>query len=118
MLHQSGKRKLNKSSSHRRSLIRNQAIHFIKYGVLQTTKPRVKEVQRFVEKIVTISRDGANFNVIRRVNAIIPYDKVAARKMIDEIAPKYKDRPGGYTRVIPLGKRGSDNAPITRLEWV
>ena len=118
MVHQNGKRKLNKKPAHRKALLRNQMIHFIKYGCLQSTRPRVKEVQRLIEKVVTIARVGAEFNTIRRVNQLLPYDKNAARKMIDEIAPKYKERPGGYTRVIPIGKRGSDTAPIIRLEWV
>lgn len=118
MLHQIGRRKLNRKPAHRRSMIRNQVIHFIKYGMLQTTKPRVKEVQSLVEKVVTISKAGANFNTIRRVNKILPYDKTAAKKMIDDIAPKYTDRPGGYTRVMQIGKRRSDGAPIARLEWV
>ncbi|MCK4264904.1 50S ribosomal protein L17 [Candidatus Babeliales bacterium] len=118
MIHQSGKRKLNKKPPHRRALVRNQVIHFIKFGCLQTTKPRIKEVQSAVEKVVTLARKGSDFNTIRRVNQILPYDEKAVRKMFEEIAPKYKERPGGYTRVIPLGRRGSDTAPIARLEWV
>jgi large subunit ribosomal protein L17 len=118
MNHQSGRVKLNVKASHKRSLVRNQAIHLIRYGCLQTTKARVKEVQRFVEKVVTIARKGADFNTIRRVNQLLPYDKEAARRLIDEISPKYENRPGGYTRVIPLGRRTSDTAVIARLEWV
>lgn len=118
MIHQSGKKKLNRKPEHRKALVRNQVIHFIKYGVLQSTKPRVKEVQRVVEKVVTIARNGGDFNTIRRLNSILPYDKDAVKKMVQDIAPKYKDRPGGYTRVLPMGIRGTDMAPIKRLEWV
>jgi large subunit ribosomal protein L17 len=118
MMHQNGRKKLNMKSAHRRSLLRNQVIHLIKFGALQTTKPRLKEVQRLAERIVTIARVGYDFNTIRRVKALLPYDSEAVVKLIKEIAPKYVSRPGGYTRVIPLGRRTSDTAPIARLEWV
>lgn len=99
-------------------MIRNQIIHFINYGFLQTTKPRIKEVQKTVEKLVTIARKGWEFNTIRRIKQELPYDAKAAEKLIKQIAPKYLSRPGGYTRVIHLGRRASDTAPISRLEWV
>ena len=118
MRHQIGKKKLNRRAPHRRSMIRNQVIHLINYGCLQTTKPRVKEVQKTVEKLVTIARKGWDFNTIRRIRQELPYSFVAVTKLIKEIAPKYQGRPGGYTRVIPLGKRPSDTATISRLEWV
>lgn len=118
MNHQNGRKKLNLRSDHRKSLLRNQVIHLINYGSLQSTKARVKEVQRMVEKLVTISRVGSDFNTIRRVMSILPYDKDAVNKLIKEIAPQYVDRPGGYTRVIPMGQRVSDTATIARLEWV
>ena len=118
MNHQIGKKKLNRKPAHRRAMIRNQAIHLINYGCLQTTKTRVKVVQQFAEKLVTIARKGPDFNTIRRVKQLIPYSDAAAKKLIQEIAPKYVDRPGGYTRVIPLGMRASDTATIARLEWV
>ena len=118
MKHQCGMKKLNKRSAHRKALLRNQVIHFINYGCLQTTRVRVKEVQKLSEKIVTIARKGYDFNTIRRVKQILPYDQKAVEKMIKEIAPKYVDRPGGYTRVILLGKRESDTATIARLEWI
>ena len=104
--------------AHRKALIRNQIIHLIKFGILQTTKARAKEIQRRAERIVTIARVGADFNTIRRVKALLPYDQDAVIKLIKEIAPKYVGRPGGYTRVILLGRRTSDTAPIARLEWV
>ena len=118
MKHQIGKKKLNLRAPHRRSLIRNQTIHLINYGVLQTTKPRVKVVQAFAEKLVTLARKGQDFNTIRRLKQLLPYDDKAVKKLMMEIAPKYVDRPGGYTRVIPLGRRVSDTAPIARLEWI
>ncbi|HBS47919.1 TPA: 50S ribosomal protein L17 [Candidatus Dependentiae bacterium] len=118
MNHQYGRRKLNVKPSHRKAMIRNQIIHFINYGCLQTTKPRIAEVRSVSEKLITIAREGWNFNTIRRIKKHLPYDNKAVEKLIKEIAPKYVDRPGGYTRVIPLGRRSSDTAFVARLEWV
>ncbi len=118
MLHQSGRKKLNRKSPHRRAMLRNQVIHLITYGHLVSTKVRVKEVQRLAEKAVTIARQGNTFNARRRVQALLPYNKQAVLKLFKNIAPQYVDRPGGYTRVIPLGTRVSDTATIAKLEWV
>jgi len=118
MVHQNGRKKLNLKAPHRRALLRNQAIHLIKYGHLVSTKARIKETQRLVERVVTIARVGNDFNARRRVHALLPYDVDAVIKLFKEIAPNYVSRPGGYTRTIPMGKRMSDTATITRLEWV
>ncbi len=118
MRHQNGKRKLNLKPAHKKSLMRNQVIHLITYGHLTSTKATVKEVQKFAEKLVTLAREGNNFNARRRAKAILPYKDEALVKLFTEIAPKYVSRPGGYTRVIPMGKRASDTADIARLEWV
>jgi large subunit ribosomal protein L17 len=118
MKHQNGRRKLSVKPAHKKALVRNQVIHFIRNGVLQSTKPRVKEVQNFIEKAVTVARKGYDFNTIRKIRQILPYDQEMVVKLIKEIAPKYVDRPGGYTRIINLGTRPSDTAPIVRLEWV
>ncbi len=118
MLHQSGRKKLNLTSSHRKSLLRNQVIHLITYGHLVTTRARAMETRRFAEKLVTIAREGNNFNARRRAKAILPYKDEALVKLFNDIAPRYASRPGGYTRVISLGRRMSDTAPIARVEWV
>ncbi len=118
MKHQSGKKKLNMKASHRRSTLRNQVIHLINYGHLVSTKARVKEVQRLAEKLVTIARVGNHFNARRRAQAKLPYSQKALVKLFTEVAPRYIERPGGYTRVLSLGRRVSDTAPIARLEWV
>lgn len=117
-MHQNGRKKLNVKSGHRKALLRNQVIHLINYGFLQTGKVQVKEVQRVAERIVTVARTGYDFNTIRRIKQLLPYDDAAVTKLIKEIAPKYVGRQGGYTRVISLGRRVSDTAPIARLEWV
>lgn len=118
MIHQNGRKKLNLKAPHRRALLRNQAIHMINYGHLVSTKARVKETKRLVERIITIARTGNTFNARRRVHALLPYDDKAVIKLFNEIAPQYVSRPGGYTRIIPLGKRMSDTATVARLEWV
>ena len=118
MIHQNGRKKLNVKAPHKRAMLRNQAIHLIKYGHLISTKARVKETKRFIERAVTIAREGNTFNARRRVHALLPYDTAAVVKLFKDIAPQYISRPGGYTRMIPMGKRMSDTATIARLEWV
>ncbi len=118
MRHKSGKKKLNIKPDHKRSLMRNQAILLIEEGHITSTRARIKELQRFVERVVTVARKGNDFNTRRRVKALLPYKEQAVVKLIKEIAPNYIERPGGYTRVIPMGKRTSDTATIARLEWV
>jgi len=118
MRHQKGRKKLNLKSSHRRSLLRNQVIHLITYGRVESTKVTLKEVKKLAEKVVTIARDGNTFNARRRAKSLLPYKEEAVIKLFKEIAPRYVDRPGGYTRIIPLGRRMSDTAVVARLEWV
>lgn len=118
MVHQSGRKKLNLKSSHRCSMLRNLLISLIDYGHVKTTRARAKELQRFAEKMVTIAREGKNFNNYRHVHMSLPYKQASIRKLFEEIAPKYVNRPGGYTRVILLGRRVQDTAPVARIEWV
>lgn len=118
MNHQNGRKKLNLRSPHRRALLRNQVIHLITYGHLTTTKVTAKEVQRLAEKLVTIARVGNHFNARRRVLALLPYKEEAIVKLFNEIAPRYVNRQGGYTRCIPMGRRVSDTAAVARLSWV
>jgi large subunit ribosomal protein L17 len=118
MRHQNGRKKLNLKPAHKRSMLRNQAMSFIMYGFVVSTKARVKELRKFAEKLVTIARQGNEFNIRRRVNALLPYKQDVALKLVKEIAPRYVNRPGGYTRIIPMGRRISDTAELARLEWV
>lgn len=118
MKHQIGRKKLNRAPGHRRALLRNQVISLITYGHLVTTKVRAQEVRRFAEKLVTLAREGNNFNARRRAKALLPYKEETLVKLFTDIAPRYVHRPGGYTRIIPLGRRVSDTATMARLEWV
>ena len=118
MNHQNGKKKLNLKYSHRIAMLRNQLMHLIENGFLVSTKARVKEVQKLADKVVTIARVGNDFNARRRVHALLPYKPEVVVRLFTTIAPKYVERPGGYTRIIPMGKRVSDTATIARIEWV
>lgn len=118
MKHQSGRVKLNLPRAHRTALLRNQVISLITYGHLVTTKTRAKEVRKLAEKLVTIARVGNDFNARRRAKSMLPYKDEALVKLFQEIAPRYVHRPGGYTRIIPLGQRVSDTSAMARLEWV
>ncbi len=118
MMHLNGRKKLNVKQGHRKALMRNQAISLILHGHLQSTTAQVKALRSYVEKIVTLARVGGDFNTIRRISQELPYDKEAVYKLIKEIAPKYTQRPGGYLRIYNLGRRPSDTAPISRIEWV
>ncbi len=118
MKHQSGRPKLNRAPAHRRSMLRNQVMGLITYGHLVTTKARAQEVRRFAEKLVTLAREGNTFNARRRAKALLPYKDEVLNKLFITIAPRYVNRPGGYTRMIPLGRRISDTALMARLEWV
>ena len=118
MKHQSGRKKLNRAAPHRRSMLRNQAMTLIQYGHLVTTKARAQEVRRFTEKLVTLARQGNTFPVRRMAKSLLPYHDEVLDKLFTEIAPRYVQRPGGYTRIIPLGRRVSDTAAMAKLEWV
>lgn len=95
---------------------RNSARSLILHGSIKTTLPRAKKLRPVVEKLVSTARKG-DLVARRRLLAKIP-DKEVVRKLIDEIAPRYKKRPGGYLRIIKLGPRKSDGAEMARLEWV
>jgi large subunit ribosomal protein L17 len=118
MNHQNGRRKLNVSSKHRKAMLRNQALLFIKYGVLRSTTARIKEVRRLVEKVVTVARDGNNFNARRKALQMLPYEPKTLEKLFEEIAPRYVTRPGGYTRIRLMQRRLSDTAELAQLTWV
>ena len=118
MRHLKKKKKLNMSSSHRRSFLRNQVLHLIRYGHITTTLRVAKAVRSFAEKVVTIAAKGNDFNRRRRVKQLLPYNDQILVKLFKDIAPHYTDRAGGYTRIFRLGNRISDTAKMARLQWV
>lgn len=116
MRHRKKGRKLSRTLSHRRALLRNLAISLIMNGRIITTEPKAKELRRVVEKLITKAKDGT-LHMRRQVIAFIPH-KEAVKKLFNEIAPKYKDRNGGYTRILKIGEREGDAAFMTLVELV
>lgn len=118
MKHQIKSKKLNLKFPHRKAMLRNQVIHLITHGSLTTTMPSAKEARKLAERLITIAKVGNEFNARRRAKALLPYKEDALLKLFLEIAPKYVNRPGGYTRIIKMPQRIADTAPIGRVEWV
>ena len=100
MKHQSGRKKAEFKRLAPKRDVRNQVIHLITFGSLTSTKANVKEIQRFAEKMVTLARQGNDFNSRRRAKAILPYKEEAVIKLLQEIAPKYQGRPVGANRPV------------------
>ena len=111
-----GTRKLGKTSAQRKALLRQQTTDLLEYGKLETTFTRAKEVQPVVEKMITLGKKGGLANY-RRALAYITKEDVA-KKLFDEVAPKYKERDGGYTRVTRTGARRGDAAEMAVIELV
>lgn len=118
MRHLNSRKKLNMKPSYRKAYLRNQVIHLINFGHITLSLVGAKEVRRLAEKIVTVARAGNEFNTRRKALQMLPYSEVALEKLFTEIAPKYVQRPGGYTRILRLGRRPSDTCSMARLQWV
>jgi len=116
MRHKKSGRKLNRTSSHRISLMRNMVTSLLKHEQISTTLPKAKELRPIVEKIITLGKNDT-LNNRRRVYAYVRDDKVV-RKLFEVIGPRYKERPGGYTRVIKAGFRYGDAAPLGVIELI
>ena len=116
MKHNIKNRKLNKTSSHRKAMFMNMSNSLIKHEQITTTLPKAKELRRFVEKIITLGKKGKLES--RRKAISILQDQKMAKKIFDVLAVRYKERNGGYTRIIKLGNRFGDNAPTAVIEFV
>ena len=116
MKHNITHRKLNRTSSHRKALLMNMSNALIKHEQITTTLPKAKELRPFVEKIITLGKNG-DLESRRRAVAILQ-DQKNTKKIFDVIAERYKERSGGYTRIIKLGNRFGDNAPTAVIELV
>lgn len=117
MRHRVGKKKLNRTTSHRVALLKNLSDSLIVHGKVETTLAKAKFFKPYVEKLVTKAKKDSTFTTVQRVNAKLA-TKDASRKLFEEIAPKFKERNGGYTRIKKLGFRAGDNAPMALIEWV
>jgi len=120
MRHRHGYRKLGRDSEHRAALLRNLACDLIENGRINTTVPKAKELRRYVEKLVTKSKN-ADLNTHRYVYSKLGSNqraKAATRKLIEEIAPKFENRNGGYTRIVKTGFRRGDAAEMCIIEFI
>lgn len=116
MRHKHGYRKLSRTSAHRAALLKNLSIALTREGRIETTLPKAKELRSYYEKLITKASSG-DFNAHRAVFAMLQ-DKEATNKLVTEIAPEYKDRNGGYTRIIKTRTRRGDAAPMAIIELV
>ncbi|WP_104697946.1 MULTISPECIES: 50S ribosomal protein L17 [unclassified Helicobacter] len=116
MRHNHDYRKLGRTSSHRKALLKNLSIALIEHGKIETGIFKAKELQSYIEKLVTTARVG-DFNAHRAVFAVLQ-NKSATKKIITEIAPKYKDRNGGYTRIQRTRVRRGDASTLAVIEFV
>jgi large subunit ribosomal protein L17 len=119
MRHQKRGRKLNRTASHRRALLRNLTASLIIHRRIQTTDAKAKELRTFVEPLITFAKQGT-LHARRQVMKALPgqQGKQVTSILFNEIAPLMVDRPGGYTRIIKLGNRSNDRAPVSMIELV
>ncbi len=116
MRHRIAHRKLNRTSSHRKAMFANMASSLIEHEQIVTTLPKAKELRPFVEKLITLAKKG-DLNS-RRLAVARTRNKDMTKKLFDVLGPRYKDRQGGYIRVLKAGFRYGDNAPMAVIELV
>ncbi len=116
MRHRNGPRKLNRTSSHRLAMLRNMCVSLIKHEAIKTTLPKAKELRAVVEPLITLGKHPTLAN--RRLAFDRTRDRDAVTKLFGELGPRYQARPGGYTRILKMGFRVGDNAPMAFVELV
>lgn len=109
-----GYRKLRRSTDHRNLMLRNLVTSLLKNGRIQTTETRAKETRKIAEKMITLAKRG-DLHARRQVLAYM-LDETVVKNLFDEVAPKFQERNGGYTRILKLGPRRGDGAPMAILE--
>ena len=116
MRHHKSGRKLNRNSSHRKAMFSNMANSLFDNEIIKTTLPKAKELRRVAEPLITLAK---NDSVANRRSAFSKLrDKEVVGKLFNELAPRYKERPGGYTRIMKCGFRSGDAAPMAYIELV
>ena len=116
MRHRHGLRKLNRTSSHRQAMFKNMAVSLLRHEAIKTTLPKAKELRRIVEPLITLSKEPTLAN--RRLAFDRTRDREIVTKLFDVLGPLFKARPGGYTRILKMGFRNGDNAPMAFVELV
>lgn len=116
MRHRNGLRKLNRTSAHRLAMLRNMAVSLLRHEAIKTTLPKAKELRRVVEPIITLGKKPTLAN--RR----LAFDRLRDREMVvkvfNELGPRYANRNGGYLRILKMGYRQGDNAPMAYVELI
>jgi large subunit ribosomal protein L17 len=116
MRHRHGLRKLNRTSEHRQAMLRNMCNSLLRHEAIKTTVPKAKELRRVVEPLITLSKQATVAN--RRLAFNRLRDRDVVTKLFNELGPRYQARPGGYTRILKIGFRIGDNAPMAFVELV
>jgi large subunit ribosomal protein L17 len=116
MRHGHGLRKLNRTSEHRLAMLRNMMNSLLTHEVIKTTVPKAKELRRVVEPMITLAKEPTLAN--RRLAFDRLRDRDVVVKLFNELGPRFKARPGGYTRILKMGFRVGDNAPMALVELV
>ena len=116
MRHRHGLRKLNRTSSHRLAMLQNMMNSLIEHEAIKTTVPKAKELRRVVEPMITLAKEPTVAN--KRLAFDRLRDRDIVTKLFNELGPRYKARPGGYTRILKMGFRVGDNAPMALVELV
>jgi large subunit ribosomal protein L17 len=116
MRHKIAGRKLGRASGHRRALYRNMVTSLLKHEKIITTEPKAKEVRGLAEKMITLGKNSGLHSYRQALSYIT--DKKVTEKIFAELGPRYKERPGGYTRMVKLAPRLGDGAPMVQLELV
>ena len=116
MRHGLGLRKLNRTSSHRLAMLRNMMNSLIEHEVIKTTVPKAKELRRVIEPMITLAKEATLAN--RRLAFDRLRDRDSVVKLFNDLGPRFKARPGGYTRILKMGFRVGDNAPMALVELV
>ncbi|HZU75126.1 MAG TPA: 50S ribosomal protein L17 [Dehalococcoidia bacterium] len=116
MRHQVGGRKFDRNSGHRKAMYRNLITDLLRHGRIKTTEPKAKEIRPMAEKIITLGKDGSVH--ARRQALRVVYDPDVVSLVFSDVAPRYATRPGGYTRIVKLGPRLGDGAPMAIIELV
>jgi large subunit ribosomal protein L17 len=117
MRHRKQRHQLSRDSAHRKALIMNLSRELIDNGRIRTTHTKAKALRPEVEKVITLAKRG-DLHARRQAMAALGQDKFAVYKLFEEVAPRYADRPGGYTRILKLGPRPSDATEMAMIELV
>ena len=116
MRHRKSGRQLNRNSSHRNAMFRNMAVSLLNHEVIKTTLPKAKELRRVAEPLITMAKNDTVHK--RRVAFSRLRDRATVSKLFNELGPRYKDRPGGYLRILKMGYRTGNQAPMAYVELV